>query len=65
MTMDNPQDREHELDRKSGESDTEYNERIENAARQAGQSRAQYERAANQRAGRPAINRQDGESDTA
>jgi hypothetical protein len=45
---------EHELDRRAGESDQEYNDRINAAADRAGQSRVEYERAANERAGRPA-----------
>lgn len=46
---------EHELDRRHDESDQQYNERINEAAAQAGQSRTEYEKAANQRAGRPPI----------
>lgn len=49
----------HDLDRLSGESDQEYEDRINAAAETAGQSRVEYERAANERAGRPPITRQD------
>jgi hypothetical protein len=54
-------DPEHELDRRQGESQQEYDQRIQAAADAAGQSRVEFEKAANERASRPAINRQDGD----
>lgn len=44
----------HKLDRHAGESDEQYDARINQAAEQAGLSRAEYEQQANQEAGRPA-----------
>lgn len=45
----------HDLDRLTDEPDEEYGARINAAAAGAGQSRVEYERAANERAGRPPI----------
>lgn len=45
----------HDLDRLTDEPDEEYEARINAAAEAAGQSRTEYERAANERAGRPPI----------
>lgn len=44
----------HDLDRKAGESDEEYNARIDQEAQDAGMDRGEYVKAANLRAGRPA-----------
>ena len=52
---------EHKLDRRSSESNEDYNARINAAADEAGMSRAEYERQANEEAGRPPITRQDGD----
>jgi hypothetical protein len=58
MTMNAEQrNQPHELDRHTGESDEQYDARINEAAESAGQSRAEYEKAANERAGRPPITR--------
>lgn len=45
----------HDLDRDANESQEAYDTRINDAASAAGQSRVEYERAANDRAGRPPI----------
>lgn len=52
----------HEMDRRRGESDEQYDARINQQAENAGQSRAEYEQAANERAGRPAKREPDGDS---
>lgn len=44
----------HRLDRHAGESDEQYDARIDQAAREAGQTREEYEDQANADAGRPA-----------
>jgi hypothetical protein len=66
MTMDAEQrNAPHDLDRRAGESDEQFDARINEAAAAAGQSRAEYEKAANERAGRPPITRGDGDQQQA
>lgn len=43
----------HDLDRRAGETDEEYNARIDQQAQDAGMDRGEYVKAANLRAGRP------------
>lgn len=45
---------EHKLDRRAGETDQQYDTRVQQAADDAGMSREEYEQAANAEAGRPA-----------
>jgi hypothetical protein len=52
----------HRLDRRAGESDTEYDARIDQAAREQGVTRAEYEAQANAEAGRPAKTAPDSDS---
>lgn len=52
----------HRLDRRAGESDSDYDARIDQEAREQGVTRAEYEAQANQDAGRPARTAPDSDS---